>query len=102
MDISLILSSKYVGAEWTLSGDNYAGLTWLSDTPKPTETTLEALWPQVEYEVARQQVAQARQVAYREFSDPIFFEYQRGNNTEQDWLDAVQAVKDTHPYPENL
>jgi len=26
-------------------------------------------------------------------------DYQRGEVTEQDWLDAVQAVKDAHPYP---
>jgi len=30
----------------------------------------------------------------------LFFEYQRGEATEQEWLDAVQAVKDAHPYPE--
>jgi len=29
----------------------------------------------------------------------VFFDYQRGEVTEQDWLDAVQAVKDAHPYP---
>jgi hypothetical protein len=27
-------------------------------------------------------------------------QYQRGDATEQEWLDAVQAVKDAHPYPE--
>jgi hypothetical protein len=26
--------------------------------------------------------------------------WQRGDNTEQEWLDAVQAVKDAYPYPE--
>jgi hypothetical protein len=99
MDITLILSRKFSGAEWTLNGDDYAGLTWLSDSPKPTEKALEALWPTVESEVAHEQVEQARQVAYRETSDPIFFEYQRGDKTEAEWLAAVQAVKDAHPYP---
>lgn len=37
---------------------------------------------------------------YRVSSDPIFFEWQRGDATEQDWLTAVQAVKDKFPYPE--
>lgn len=41
-----------------------------------------------------------RQIAYRETSDPLFFEWQRGTGTEQEWLDAVQAVKDAHPYPD--
>jgi hypothetical protein len=34
--------------EWTLEGDDYAGLTWLSDTPKPTEAQLVAAWPKAQ------------------------------------------------------
>jgi hypothetical protein len=99
MDITLILSRKFDGSEWTLEGEDYSGLTWLSDTPKPTEKALEALWPEVQYEVAYEQVEQARAQAYRETSDPIFFQYQRGDKTEAEWLAAVQAVKDANPYP---
>jgi hypothetical protein len=58
MDFSLILASKYVGSEWTLNGDLYEGLTWLSDTPKPTEEELTELWPEVQAELAAK--AQAR------------------------------------------
>jgi len=100
MDIPSILVRRYANAEWALNGDDYAGLTWLSESPKPTEAELEALWPEVQSEVQTEQVEQARQVAYRETSDPIFFEYQRGDKTEAEWLAAVQAVKDAHPYPE--
>ena len=100
MDIPVILSAKYAGAEWSLNGDEYSGLTWLSDSPKPSEKELEALWPQVQYERAYAQVEQARAQAYRETSDPLFFEWQRGDATEAEWLAAVQAVKDAHPYPE--
>jgi hypothetical protein len=102
MDITLILSRKFEGSEWTLNGDDYAGLNWISDTPKPSEKELAALWPEVQYERAYTQVEQARAAAYRETSDPIFFQYQRGTATEQEWLDAVQAVKDAHPYPETV
>jgi hypothetical protein len=99
MDITTILSRRYVDAEWSLDGDDYAGLTWLSEGTPPTEKQLQALWPEVQLEVQTEQVEQARQVAYRETSDPIFFEYQRGDKTEGEWLAAVQAVKDAHPYP---
>lgn len=99
MDIPVILTRKYYGSEWYMNGEEYAGLTWLSDTPKPTEAELEALWPTVQYEVAYEAVEKARRQAYQETADPLFFEYQRGDATEQDWLDAVQAVKDAHPYP---
>jgi hypothetical protein len=52
MDIAIILSTKYVGSEWTLNGDSYEGLTWLSDTPKPSEEELTDLWPEVQTELA--------------------------------------------------
>jgi hypothetical protein len=100
MDIPQILSRKYSGMEWTLNGDTYDGLTWLSESPKPSEDDLLSLWPEVQYQVAYERVEKARQIAYATTSDPIFFEYQRGDKTEQEWLDAVQAVKDAHPYPE--
>lgn len=99
MDISLVLTKRYPDAEWTLDGDSYSGLTWLSDTTKPTLAELEAVWAQVEYEVEYDAVQARRQTAYQADSDPVFFDYQRGDATEQDWLDAVQAVKDAHPYP---
>jgi hypothetical protein len=100
MDIAAVLTRKYSGFEWALNGDDYSGLTWISDTPKPTEKALEALWPEVQYAVAYEQVELARAVAYRETSDPIFFQYQRGDKTEAEWLAAVEAVKTAHPYPE--
>ena len=99
MDIAMILTKRYPGSEWTLSGDNYSGLTWISDTTKPTAEELQAEWAQVEYETACEQVEADRQVAYRLSADPIFFEFQRGDKTEAEWLDAVQAVKDANPYP---
>lgn len=99
MDISLVLTKRYRDAQWTLDGDSYSGLTWLSDGDAPTLDELEAEWAQVEYEVAYEAVQKQRQATYQATSDPVFFDFQRGEVTEQDWLDAVQAVKDAHPYP---
>ena len=100
MDIPKILERRYPGAFWSLNGDSYSGLTWLSeDIAKPTAEELQAEWAQVQFEVAYAKVEADRQVAYRETADPIFFEFQRGDMTEADWLDAVQAVKDANPYP---
>jgi len=44
IDYTLILTKNYAGKSWTLNGDSYDGLTWLSDTPKPTQAELDALW----------------------------------------------------------
>jgi hypothetical protein len=52
IDYTLILSNNYVGSQWTLDGDSYDGLTWLSDTPKPTQAELDALWESTQAAVA--------------------------------------------------
>ena len=101
MDISMILTRRYPGAEWTLNGDSYAGLTWLSEGDAPTLAELEAEWTQVQYEVAHDTVEKTRAEAYRQISDPIFFQYQRGTATEQQWIDSVQSIKDANQYPED-
>ena len=52
IDYAIILSRRYAGKEWTLNGHDYAGLTWLSDTSKPTKATLDALSAEVQTEIA--------------------------------------------------
>jgi len=52
-DYSLILSINYPTSEWTLDGNFYNGLTWLSDTPKPTQAELDALWPATQDTLAK-------------------------------------------------
>jgi hypothetical protein len=99
IDYTLILRMKFVGAQWALNGDTYEGLEWLDSSPKPTQAELDALWPQVNYENQCLAVENARLVAYEQQSDPLYFKWQRGDGTEQEWLDAVQAVKDANPYP---
>jgi hypothetical protein len=54
MDIPVILSVKFSDSEWTLDGDDYEGLNWISDTPKPTKKELENLWLEVKEEKQRQ------------------------------------------------
>ena len=44
IDYTLILSIHYVGKSWSLNGDDYEGLTWLDESPKPTKDELDALW----------------------------------------------------------
>jgi hypothetical protein len=39
-----------------------------------------------------------RAAAYQTQSDPIYFQWQRGLKTEQEWLDAVAAVHAQYPY----
>ena len=67
------------------NGWKYVAGEWVSPvTPQSEKARMEML----------------RRANYSVDSDPVFFEWQRGDATEQDWLDAVQAVKDRFPYPE--
>jgi hypothetical protein len=43
IDYALILITNYPNSIWSLAGDSYDGLTWLSDTPKPTQAELDGL-----------------------------------------------------------
>ena len=47
-DYAAVLSANYAGAEWSLSGNDYATLVWHDDTPKPSKAELDAAWPAVQ------------------------------------------------------
>lgn len=51
IDYATILTFKYPDSEWTLDGDDYDGLIWLSDTEKPSKETLDDLWETVKSEM---------------------------------------------------
>jgi hypothetical protein len=52
IDYTIILTYKYAGSQWVLNGDDYSGLEWLSNTPKPSKKTLDDLWDTVQAELA--------------------------------------------------
>jgi hypothetical protein len=56
-DYATVLKRRYKGKEWTLSGDDYDGLVWLSDTAKPTKAKLDSLWAEVQQEIADEKTA---------------------------------------------
>lgn len=101
MDIALILATNYPGTQWALTGNKYASLEWLDESPKPSEAELESQWAGVQYQVQYDAVTSARHAAYTAAggSDSVYMQYQRGEKTEQEWLDAVQAINDANPYP---
>ena len=69
IDYAAVLTANYPGSEWTLDGDTYEGLTWLSDTPKPTQAELDAAWPTVQQ--ARQDAVAARDAAKQSAIDKL-------------------------------
>ena len=58
-------------------------------------------WEAGAYDRAVEEVKHARHSAYTApgGSDAILAKYLRDEATKQEWLDAVQAINDAHPYP---
>jgi len=55
--------------------------------------------PYVPEPVTIEQVQAQRRHAFVVESDPLFFKWQAGNDVEQAWLDAREAVQARLPYP---
>jgi hypothetical protein len=56
-------------------------------------------WVAGAHDRAMEDVRQARQSAYERFADPLFFKFQAGEATKEDWLSARKEVLKAHPYP---
>jgi hypothetical protein len=98
-DYAAVLLAIRPGAEWSLNGDTYEGLTWLDDSPKPTKKTLDDAWPQVQYDRDHAAVESARRARYQAETDGLFFEAQREGGDLTAWKAAVDQIKADLPKP---
>ena len=100
VDYTLILSKRYAHEQWAVDGNEYAGIEWLSESPKPTKAALDKLWTDVEYEAQHEAVQRQRAIAYQIESDPIYMEAQREEGkTLDEWKAKVDEIKARYPYP---
>lgn len=86
------LTQKVVEDEPELDGDVYIQ-KWqiLELTEQEKSAIIEKLGKEVE---------EKRRLAYQKYADPIYFQWQRGTKTEQDYLNMIEAIKQKYPYPE--
>jgi hypothetical protein len=98
-DYAAVLAAIRPGAQWTLDGDDYAGLTWLDDSEVPTQAELDAAWPQVQYDRDHAAVEAQRRARYQVETDGMFFAAQRENTSLTAWVAAVDQIKADLPYP---
>jgi hypothetical protein len=95
------LLSLYPEAEWSLSGDNYSGLSWLSsdiDQPSEDELYLEVSRLQAEYDILDyQRLRSAEYPDFRDYLDGVV----KGDQAQIDsYIAACLAVKQKYPKPE--
>jgi len=88
------------GAEWVLRGDD---LEWLSpDIPQPTEAEIQTELDRLIADQPRKEARQSRAAAYASEADPLFFKYQAGEVTKEEWLAKREEIRQRFPYPEGV
>jgi hypothetical protein len=100
-DYAAVLNAIRPGTIWELDGQDYAGLTWLDDSPKPTKKTLDDAWPAVQHDLEVAAIRAERHRRYLAETDPLFMKAQRDEDgaTLDGWKAAVAAIKADLPYP---
>ena len=74
--------------------------TIIIERPMTAEEKAErAQWAKEQPAREKAQAEENRRQAYMRISDPVYFQWQRGEKTEADYLAAVEQVKKDYPIP---
>jgi hypothetical protein len=95
-DYSKILVANFPNAQWQLNDNSYETLQWFSDTPKPTQAELDALWGPLLAERARTAYIDLRVAEYPPIGDQLDALW-KGGDAAAEMLVIVQAVKTKYP-----
>lgn len=75
-------------------------LQWLSpDVLPPTEEEIQAEIKRLEVEEPINKIKEIRASAYAAEADPLFFKYQRGEATKEEWETKIEEIRQRYPYP---
>ena len=88
------------GAQLSCEGDfdNYDNFVWHDHRSMPSKAECDAVMAEVMADRANKSQQARRFGALQAEADPIFFAWQRGEATEQDWLDKVAEIRARYPY----
>lgn len=95
-----ILETNYLQEEWSISDNNYGTLQWFSDTPKPTQQELDALWASTQETTAKQSCKeQASKLLYEtdwttiaDVADPAYTPYLTNQAAFIAWRSQIRAL----------
>lgn len=80
--------------------ENEESGTIIIERPMTKEEKAErAKWAKEEPAKKKAEAMEERRQGYVRISDPVFFQWQRGEKTEQDWKDAIAEVNALYPIP---
>lgn len=88
------------GAEWTLTGDEYAGLTWISeDIKQPTEAAVNKEIKRLQAEYDANEYQRLRAAEYPSINDYIDGVVKGDQEQVDAYIAACLAVKAKYPKP---
>jgi hypothetical protein len=81
------------------NADQYtAQVEWHDGRPQPTWADIEAARPAADVAQANATARNNRHKAFIVEADPIYFAWQRGEATEEDWLTKCAEIRGRYPY----
>jgi hypothetical protein len=84
------ISLELDGTVWTGTDD---------ERTYPDPAPIDAEYNRLMAELPHAIVEANRLLDYEKTSDPVYFKWQRGDGTQEEWLAAVAKVKENNPYP---
>ena len=98
MDIQRALLSLRPGAQWSVNGETYEGLTWFdeNDLPPPTEEEVNQEVERLQKEWDDNQYQRDRESAYPSIQDQLDTLYHQGYDG---WKEMIDEVKTKYPKP---
>ncbi|MEX1120849.1 MAG: hypothetical protein WED82_01860 [Balneolales bacterium] len=93
------LAQLHSGQWFGFDGEQTYENLWVKGHDKPTQQQIEDGTEQMLFQQKARSVDSQRRKAYQNESDPLFLKWQRGEATEQEWLDKIQEIKERFPKP---
>lgn len=97
VDLTSVLASLRPNAKWAVR-DNI--IQWLDETQtQPTEKEIQQELQRLQEEYPKKVAQASRAAAYSQEADPLFFQYQAGEVTKEEWLAKREEIRTRYPYP---
>lgn len=87
---------------YAIGGDPAEIVFWENEAKQPTSAAIAKAAPKGEYLRLCAIVEEQRRSAYQLESDPLFFQWQAGEGTEETWKAKRAEIEARYPYPPEI
>lgn len=99
--LSRAIKSLNPKAAFVIENNDYSTVQWMPDHEgvKPTAEEVQAELTRLQAEAPLKEVEKNRQLAYEKESDPLFFKWQAGEATQEEWIAKRNEIRAKYPKP---